>query len=156
VPIDHRFIGREYPAISYEMGREKIREYARAVGDLNPLYLDEEAGRQSPYGDMIAPPAMASQYAVLPADLLFHDEEVGVDYEMLLHGDQDYQYFQVIRAGDRLQVKGRIKDIYEKRSLQFMIFESEVSNRRGEKVTVATSTFVIRPRQNAGQEEGQS
>lgn len=155
MPIDHRFIGREYPAISYEMGREKIREYARAVGDLNPLYLDEEAGRQSPYGDTIAPPAMASQYAVLPADLLFHDTEVAVDYEMLLHGDQDYQYFQVVRPGDRLQVKGRIKDIYEKRSLQFMIFESEVSNQRGEKVTVATSTFVIRPRTNPGQEDGQ-
>jgi acyl dehydratase len=149
VPIDHRFIGREYPAISYEMGREKIREYARAVGDLNPLYLDEEYGRQSPYGDMIAPPAMASQYAVMPADLLFHDDEVGVDYEMLVHGEQDYQYFQVVRPGDRLQITGRIKDIHEKRSLQFVIFETEVVNQRGEKVVVATGSFVIRPRGEA-------
>ena len=146
MPIDHRFIGREYPAISYEMGREKIREYARAVGDLNPLYLDEDAGRQSPYGDMIAPPAMASQYAVLPADLLFHDDEVGVDYAMLVHGEQDYQYYQVVRPGDRLEIVGRIKEIYEKRSLQFVTFESEVTNQHGEKVVVATGSFVIRPR----------
>lgn len=155
MPVDHRFIGRQYPAIGYEMGREKIREYARAVGDLHPLYLDEEAGRRSPYGDMIAPPAMASQYAVLPAELLIHDEEVGIDFQMVLHADQDYQYFRVVRPGDRLQVKGRIKDIFEKRSLQFIIFETEVSNQRGEKVTVATSTFVIRPRSNAGPEEEQ-
>ncbi len=149
MPIDHSFVGREYPVVVYEMGREKIREYARAVGDLNPLYLDEEAGRASPYGDMVAPPAMASQYALMPADYLFHDEEVGVDYRMLVHGEQDYQFFQVVRPGDRLHIKGRIKDIYEKRSLQFVEFQTEVTNQRGEKVTVATATFVIRPREEA-------
>ena len=154
MPVDHRFIGREYPAIGYEMGREKIREYARAVGDLNPLYLDEEAARRSLYGDMIAPPAMASQYAVLPAALLINDEEVGIDFQMVLHADQDYRYYEVVQPGDRLQVKGRIKDIHEKRSLQFIIFETEVSNQRGETVAIATSTFVIRPRSNDGQEEG--
>jgi acyl dehydratase len=129
------------------MGREKIREYARAVGDVNPLYLDEQAGRASVHGDMVAPPAMASQYTLLAAEQLVLDAAVGVDLTMLVHVDQEYRYLALVRPGDRLTVQGRIKDIYEKRSLQFVVFETTVSNERGEPVTLATSTFLIRPRQ---------
>lgn len=149
LPIDHSFIGKEYPSVTYEMGREKIREYANAVGDANPLYLDEEFGRASAYGDTIAPPAMASQYSLLVAGDLIGDPDLNIDFPMLLHYEQDYEYFNPVRPGDRLTVRGRIKDIYERRTLQLVVFETEVTNQRGEKVTVATSTFLIRPREEA-------
>lgn len=146
MPIDHAYIGREYPPIYYEVGREKIREYARAVGDLNPLYLDDEVGRNGPFGDIIAPPAMASQFTLLPSDQLFTDPTLGVDYQMLVHAEQEYHFCAPVRPGDVLVVKGRIKDIYEKRTLQFLIWETEVVNQRGENVVTGTATMVIRPR----------
>ncbi len=146
MPLDHAYIGREYPPILYEMGREKIREYAHAVGDLNPLYLDDEAGRAGPFGDIIAPPAMASQFTLLPTDQLLNDPILGIDYQMLVHAEQDYQFFAAVRPGDMLAVKGRIKDIYERRSLQFLIWETEVTNQLGEKVVTGIATMVIRPR----------
>jgi acyl dehydratase len=151
MPIDRRFVGKEYPAIVYEMGREKIREYARAVGDLNPLYLDEQAGRASPHGDMVAPPTMASQYALMTVEQLFQDDELALDVEMVVHSEQDYRFFRPVRPGDRLQVKGRIKDLADKRGLQFVVFETEVTNQRGEKVTEATATLLVRPRREVRQ-----
>ena len=76
--IDHSFIGKEYSPISYEMGREKIKEYARAVGDLNPLYLDEDAAAGSQFGDIIASPAMAALFRLPGAWLsLRTDPETG-------------------------------------------------------------------------------
>ncbi len=74
--IDHKFIGKEYPPTEYEIGREKIKEYARAIGDSNPIYFDREVGRKSKYGDNIAVPNFAAVYNLMGCAQMFFDPEL--------------------------------------------------------------------------------
>src|ERR1700753_1306497 len=95
-------IGKSYPAVTYAGGREKIREYASAVGETNPLYFDVDAARAAGYADVVAPPMFAVVYqgrAVAPA--LF-DPEVGIDFSHMLHAGQEFAWGAPVVAGDEI------------------------------------------------------
>ena len=142
--IDHKFIGREYEPTVYEIGREKMREYARAVGDESPLIMDNEVGRASEYVDCIAPPAFASVYNLMGAAQLFFDPEVKLNMAMLVHGEQEFEFHKPVKPGDVITTKGRIVDIMEKGNNDLLVYEARSVNRDGELVTVGRATFVIR------------
>lgn len=142
--IDNRLIGRQYQSSAYEVGREKIREYARAVGDLNALYLDQELGKGSKYGDMIAPPLFACVCFMPVFDALCQDEEVFPDVDKAVWGEQDFKFFEVIRPGDVMTTEGKIVDIYRKHDMDFVVFEMTLTNQRGQQVAICQSTFIAR------------
>ncbi len=146
--IDHRHIGRRYPAIEYELGREKIKEFVIAVDDLNPLYLDHNFAESAGYGGIIAPPSAASIFAVAQAEVLFVDPEVGIDYEMLVHAEHEFQFFDVLRAGTIYRIEAVIKDIYEKKNLQFIVLEVEVFDTEDRRILISTASYAIRSRQD--------
>ncbi|HBJ72449.1 MAG TPA: hypothetical protein DDY88_01755, partial [Actinobacteria bacterium] len=103
--LNPEFIGRTYPAgPSYLVGREKIREFARAVGDSNPAYLDPEAARALGYADVIAPPTFAIVLSLDAANAALFDPELGLDYSRVVHGEQSFAYTRPICAGDELIV----------------------------------------------------
>ncbi len=100
--VDTSAIGKTYAPITYAVGREKIREFAAAVGETNPLYFDVEAARAAGYADVVAPPMFAVVYggrAVGPAVL---DPEVGINFAMLVHGAQEFRWGPVVVAGDEI------------------------------------------------------
>ena len=88
--IDAKFVGKEYPVTEYEIGREKMKEYAVAVGDMNPMYQDREAGKKSKYWDNIAPPNFAAVYNLMGCAQMFFDQELSLNFAMLVHGEQDF------------------------------------------------------------------
>src|SRR5246127_2040235 len=95
-------IGKTYPASSYAVGREKIREYASAVGETNPLHLDLEAAQAAGYADLVAPPMFAVVYAsraVMPG---IFDPEVGINFAMMVHAGQEFVWGPVVVAGDEI------------------------------------------------------
>src|ERR1022692_1560637 len=132
-------IGKSYDAIVYAIGREKIREYAAAVGETNPLHFDVDAVRGAGYADLGAPPMFAVVYAgraVIPA--LF-DEEVGMNFAMMVHGGQDFVWGPVVVAGDEITTAATVKDISERGGMGFYVYESVSKNQDGE--TVCTGTW---------------
>jgi acyl dehydratase len=144
VAVETKAIGKVFPPVAYAVGREKIREYAAAVGESNPLYFDVDAARGAGYPDVVAPPMFAVVYAgraVIPA--LF-DPEVGLNFAMMVHGGQEFVWGPVVVAGDEITTTATVKDIADRGEMTFFVFESASENQRGETVCTGTWTNIVR------------
>lgn len=105
--LDQSFVGRTYPPTApYEVGREKIREFAEAVGDPNPVYTDPEAAKAVGHPDVIAPPTFPFVITYKAAGQVVLDPELGLDYSRVVHGDQKFSYTRPVRA-ERPAVRDR-------------------------------------------------
>src|ERR1700738_3957863 len=88
MPINTNVVGKTYEPALYAVGREKIKEYARAVGETTPLHLDEQAARAAGYADVVAPPMFAVVYSAPSVGPLIFDPEIGINFAMMVHGGQ--------------------------------------------------------------------
>lgn len=137
-------IGKTYPPTSYAVGREKIREFASAVGETNPLHQDLDAARAAGYDDLVAPPMFAVVYASRSVAPALFDPEVGLNFAMMVHGSQEFEWPTVVVAGDEIETTATVKDISERGGMGFYVFESHSVNQRGETVCVGTWTNIVR------------
>jgi acyl dehydratase len=129
---------------TYAVGREKVREYARAVGETDPLYLDPAAARAAGYADVVAPPMFAAVYcapAIGPAVL---DPAAGIDYARLVHGAQEFDWHAPVVAGDEITTEAELTERAERGGLQFFTFTTVSRNQRGETVCEGRWTHVVR------------
>jgi acyl dehydratase len=137
-------IGKTYPATLYAVGREKIKEYASAVGEQNPIHLDHEAARTAGYADVVAPPMFAVVFAspaVMPA--LF-DPEVGIDFAHMVHGAQEFRWGDLVIAGDEIATTTTVSDVSERGGMGFYVFETTSRNQRGAAVCTGVWTNIVR------------
>ncbi len=137
-------IGKTYPPTLYAVGREKVKEFALAVGEHNPIHLDHEAARTAGFADVVAPPMFAvvfANQAIVPG--LF-DPEVGIDFAHLVHGSQEFRWGPLVVAGDEITTTATITDISERGGLAFYVFETESRNQDGETVCVGIWTNIVR------------
>lgn len=145
MPIDQSFIGRVYPPTpQYEVSREKIREFADAIGDDNPLFRDAEAARAAGYPDVIAPPTFAIIVSMSATNQIVDDPDLGLDYSRVVHGDQNFSYRRPLRAGDRISAVAHVDDIYTRAGNDFLVVRAELSTAEGEHVGVAQAMLVAR------------
>jgi len=142
--LDKRFIGKKYGPLTYEIGKEKIKEYARAIKNEDPHYIDDEFAKNSKYGGIIAPPTFAVVYAGMLAEPFFKDKELNLNYAMLVHGEQEFEFFDVVRPRDVITSEGEIVGIENKEKLDIVTLEGISRNQDGKDVCKATFTFVIR------------
>jgi acyl dehydratase len=144
MPVNSDAIGKTYAPTVYAVGREKIKEYAWAVGEANPVHLDVEAARAAGHRDVVAPPMFAVVYsapAVGPAVL---DPEVGINFALMVHGGQEFRWGPLVVAGDEITTEVSVKDIAERDGKGFYVFESRSVNQDGEEVCVGTWTNIVR------------
>jgi acyl dehydratase len=144
MPVNTDVIGKTYPPVVYAVGREKVREFARAVGETNPVHLDVEAAGAAGYPDVVAPPMFTVVYsapAVGPAVL---DPEVGINLALMVHGSQEFSWGPVVVAGDEITTRARVKNVQERDGRGFYVFESVSENQRGETVCTGTWTNIVR------------
>jgi acyl dehydratase len=145
MPLDTAFIGRTYPATEpYQVGREKIREFADAIGDPNPAYRDPEAAKALGYPDVIAPPTFAIVVSMQAAGQVILDPALGLDYTRVVHGEQRFVYARPARAGDRLVAVVRVENIRSKAGNDIITTKAEIATDDGEHVVTAYSTLVAR------------
>jgi acyl dehydratase len=137
-------IGKTYPPVDYAVGREKVREYASAVGETNPLHFDVEAARAAGHADVVAPPMFAVVYAARAISPGLFDPEVGIDFARMLHAGQEFEWGPLVVAGDEITTTGSVKDISERGGMNFFVFESSSVNQRGETVCTGTWTQIVR------------
>jgi acyl dehydratase len=137
--------GRVYPDTApYLVGREKVREFARAVGSSDPLSLDVEAARAAGYADVVAPPTFAVVVQDLTLAQLLADESAGVDFSRVVHGDQRFTFSRPIVAGDLLTAAMTVTEVKTLGGNAMVTSESAVRDAEGRHVVTATSTIVVR------------
>ena len=128
----------------YAVGREKVREYAWATGETDPLHLDPEAARAAGYADVVAPPMFAAVYcgpAIGPAIL---DPAVAIDFSRMVHGAQEFEWGPVVVAGDEITTTAELEDKAERGGLSFFVFRTVSTNDRGETVCEGRWTNIVR------------
>jgi acyl dehydratase len=144
VPVRTDAIGKTYPPLTYAVGREKIREYAFAVGETNPLHLDAGAARAAGFADVVAPPMFAVVYSSPAVGPAIFDPDIGIDFALMVHGAQEFRWGPVVVAGDEITTAVRVVDISERAGRGFYVFETESVNQDGETVCVGTWTNIVR------------
>ena len=143
--LDQSFVGRTYPATSpYEVGREKIREFADAIGDGNPAYRDAEAARALGHPDVIAPPTFPIVLSSRAAAQVIFDPDLGLDYSRVVHGEQRFVFDRPVYAGDRLTVTVTVERIRAAAGNDIITTRGDVATTGGEHVLSAYSTLVAR------------
>ncbi|MEV2233485.1 MaoC family dehydratase N-terminal domain-containing protein [Streptomyces phaeochromogenes] len=143
--LDRSFVGRTYSTTTpYEVGREKIREFAEAVGDANPAYADPEAARALGHPDVIAPPTFVFAITFRATDEVVEDPELALDYSRVMHGNQKFGYTRPVRAGDRLTVTSTIEGIKSLAGKEILDIRGEVHDESGEHVVTAWMKIVVR------------
>lgn len=143
--LDQSFVGRSYPPTApYEVGREKIREFAEAVGDSHPAYTDPQAARRLGHPDVIAPPTFVFSLAYRAAEQVVRDPKLGLDYDRVVHREQQFAYTRPVRAGDRLSVASTIESIKSLAGNEMVSVRGEVHDEDGAHVVTAHTVLVVR------------
>jgi acyl dehydratase len=144
MPVNRTAIGKTYDPAVYAVGREKIREYARAVGETNPVYLDVDAARAAGHADVVAPPMFAVVYSAPSVGPPIFDPEIELNFAMMVHGGQEFEWSVPVVAGDEITTTTCVKDISERDGRGYYVFESTSTNQRGEQVCRGTWTNIVR------------
>ena len=144
MPVNQDAVGKTYPATTYAVGREKVREYAFAVGETNPLHLDVDAARKAGHADVVAPPMFYVVYAAPAMGPAILDPEVGINFALMVHGGQEFRWGPLVLAGDEITTETTVKDISERAGNGFYVFETTSTNQNGETVSVGTWTNIVR------------
>jgi acyl dehydratase len=136
--------GKVFAPVSYAVGREKIREYARAVGETGPLHSDLDAALAAGHADLVAPPMFAVVYTSPAIGPAFSDAEIGIDFARMVHGAQEFTWGPLVVAGDEIETTVTVKDISERGGSGFYVFESVSTNQDGDTVCVGIWSNIVR------------
>ena len=144
MPVNKDAVGKQWPPVSYEVGLEKIREYARAVGEVNPVHHEREAALAEGFRDVVAPPMFCVVYsapAMAPAVL---DPDLAINLVAMVHGGQEFKWGEPVCSGDVITTTPTVAEIYEQDGKGFYVFESESTNQNGELTVRGTWTNIVR------------
>jgi len=145
VAINPAYAGRTFePSEPYEVSRVKIAEFAAAIGDSSPLCRDRAAAQAAGYPDVIAPPTFAIVITAGDTARLMADPDLGVNYAMIVHGEQSFTHSRPLHAGDVVVTQSTIESIKQIRTMTTMATVTEIRTADGEHVCTARSTLVER------------
>ena len=145
MPLDQSFVGRTYPPTApYQVGREKIREFATAVGATDPLHFDPDAAKAAGYPDVVAPPTFPIVLTMAALKVIVLDPALGVDYSRVVHGDQRFSYERPVVAGDELVVINHIEEIMTRAGNDFLTTRQQVRTTADELVATVWHKTVVR------------
>jgi len=145
VAINPDYEGRtSEPSEPYEVSRVKIAEFATAIGDSSPLCRDRAAAQAAGYPDVIAPPTFAIVISSAGLAKLMADPGLGVNYAMIVHGEQSFTHHRPLHAGDVVVSQSTVESIKQIRSMTTLATVTEIRTVDGEHVCTARSTAVER------------
>ena len=148
IQINKGVVGKEFPPYVVTVERGKIKEFARAIGDLNPFYLDDRVGQASEWGDVIAPPTFSVTFRDETADTAAFLRELGTDISRILHGEHEFELFRPLRPGETYLCRARIVDIYERAGrtgpMAFVVRETAITDRTNEIVATMRHITIVR------------
>jgi acyl dehydratase len=145
VALNTEFVGRVFgPSEPYEVSRVKIADFANAIGETSALCRDREAAQKAGYPDVIAPPTFAIVISTASSRMAQSDPSLGLDYSMVVHGEQSFSYTRPLHAGDVVVATTTIESIRVVGGMSMLVTSTEISTVDGEHVCTAKSTIVER------------
>ncbi|WP_426519235.1 FAS1-like dehydratase domain-containing protein [Diaminobutyricibacter sp. McL0618] len=145
MPVNPELQGRVFPPTSpYLVGREKVREFARAVLATSPLNFDVDAARAAGHADLVAPPTFPVVVQESTLAQLLAEPDAGIDFSRVVHGDQRFSYTRPVVAGDELTATLTVSSVKSLGAHSMVTAESVITDARGEHVVTAISTLVVR------------
>jgi acyl dehydratase len=144
MPVKIDAIGKQWPATTYEVGAEKIREFADAIGAQNEVHRDHEAARAAGYRDLVAPPMFCVVYSARAMGPAILDPDIGINLATMLHGSQEFEWDEPVCDGDVVETTATCKEIYEKDGKGFYVFETVSQNQLGGRTVKGTWTNIVR------------
>src|SRR5512132_3480461 len=144
MPLNQALVGKEYPPVRYEVGREKLREFAVALGETDPIYHEEEAARAAGHPDLPAVPTFPIVLSFRAGQHVYGDPDLGLDYSRVVHGEQEFEYYRAICAGDRLLAAGKVVGVEAKGRHEVLVVETNVTTETGEPVCKARGLIISR------------
>jgi acyl dehydratase len=143
--VNPELVGREFPPVGpYLVGREKVREFARAVFATNPVYLDVDAARAAGHADVVAPPTFPVVVQELTLAQLLAEPDASIDFTRVVHGDQRFTFSRDIVAGDELTATLAVTSVKTLGGHSMVTSESVMTDATGAHVVTAISTLVVR------------
>ena len=143
--INPAYVGKTFePSAPYEVSRVKIAEFATAIGEQSPLCYDQEAAVKAGYPDVIAPPTFAIVISTAGASATIRDPGLGVNYAMVVHGEQSFSHVRPLHAGDVVLTQTTIEQIKPMRKHTSVTMRTEITTTDGELVCTARNTLVER------------
>jgi acyl dehydratase len=137
-------VGKSWPSTTYQVGREKIKEYATVLGIENPVHFDVGAAREAGFRDVVAPPMFAVVYSLAALAPAMFDPEVGMNFATMVHGGQTFEWSEPACSGDEIVTTARCISIDEKLGNGFYVFETTSVNGDGAEVVRGTWTNIVR------------
>lgn len=144
--IDKKWMGYELPVSTLLLERGRLLAFARAIEELDPIYVDVEVARAAGYPDLPAPPTFLFAVEQDSGTQMAMAKAMGISLAKLLHGEQGFAYHRPACAGDTVTVRTRVSEIYDKKggALEFVVTLSEVRNQRDELVAELRNVLVCR------------
>jgi len=144
MPLNRSLKGKEYQEVTFEVTRPEVVAFAEAIGEGNPIYRDAEAAKTAGYPEQIAPPTFITRIQIMTSGQVVLDQELGLDYTRVVHGEQQYDWRRPLLVGDTVSATPRLADIYARGPNEFLVIEADIKDRSGETVIVARSTLLSR------------
>lgn len=144
--IDKMHIGLELEPLTVDVEKGRLRFFAKATDQNDPIYLDEEAARAAGYRSLPAPPTFMFSLDLENPEPFKLFDRLGVDLNRILHGEQTFEYQEQICAGDTITLRQKVVDIFDKKggAMEFIVTRTTATNQYGEVVGQATKTIVVR------------
>lgn len=139
-------VGKEYEPFTFEVEKGRIRLFAQAIGETDPVYFDEAAARDAGYRSLPAPPTFPFTITMDSRQPFLPIEDLAVDITRSMHGEQGFTYHADICAGDVITGRQKVVDMYEKKggALLFILTETRLENQDGKHVADLRSSIVVR------------
>ncbi|WP_168582130.1 FAS1-like dehydratase domain-containing protein [Gephyromycinifex aptenodytis] len=145
MPVNATFEGRSYPPCeSFAVGREHVRDFARAVGATDPVHFDVAAARQAGYADVIAPPTFAVVIAQRAEAQLMLDPEAGIDFSRVVHGEEKFLHHAPLVAGEEIVARLHVDRVREVAGNALVGTRVELATSEGAPRSTVTSSLVVR------------
>lgn len=144
MPVNPDLVGRSFaPTAPYLVGREKVREFARAIFADAPVHIDVEAARALGYADLVAPPTFGIVLQDLTLQQLLAEPDSGIELHRLVHAEQRFRSSRPIVAGDELTAVLTVTGIRSLGGNAMVTSEAEITDAAGAHVVTATSVLLV-------------
>jgi acyl dehydratase len=144
MPLNTALVGKSYDVVDYTIERDAVNRFVDAIGEQDPIYRDAEAAKAAGYSEQVAPPTFITVIQLMTSGQVVLDQELGLDYSRVVHGEQSYRYERPLVVGEQIKATPRLASIETKRSNEFLTIESEVHDGAGQLVLTARSTLISR------------
>jgi acyl dehydratase len=144
MPLNQSLKGKEYPEVTLTAERDQVVQFADAIREDAPLFRDPGEAQTAGYAEQVAPPTFVTKIQILSSAQVVLDQDLGLNYMMVVHGEQEFEWRRPVVVDDSLAAVPRIADIYAKGPNEFLVIEAEIKDSAGETVAVSRTTLLSR------------